>query len=151
MMFFADGIFVREFEQLICNSCADLDDKIQYLRNLENNKEGKVSLFYNSFVWGVYKIEGNTVKTQSTNRQSWPNPYWDLFEQWYLIKENGTLELVYTKNLIDGRYSSEKQNTYDTYDFIETNLNLTSDTWLKNEKWFWCDEEQYKKWKEKQK
>jgi len=104
-------------------------------------------MFYNAFVWGLYVLNGDTLKTQSVNHQSWPNPYWNIFEQWYLIENQKALVLLYSKNLLDGKESSIEPLLNETYYFKEGNFELESKPWLKNEKWFWCDESEYKKWK----
>lgn len=145
IMFFNDGVFVKEFQQLICNNCKGVEDKTSYLKSLENNEHSKTDLFYNGFKWGIYRVEGDIIKTQSVNRQSWPNPYWYLVEVWYKISDDRLIE-IYSKDLIDDEELVIKVDNI-PFDFIETGLILPSNTWLKKEKWFWCDEEQYKEWK----
>jgi hypothetical protein len=95
-------------------------------------------LFYNGFNWGLYTIHGDTIKTQSVNRQPWYNPYWYLVEIWYQIKEDGTLVQVYGKGLITKAEFAPSRDDNIPFVFIETDLEIPSDTWLKKQKWFWC-------------
>ncbi|GAB4450519.1 MAG: hypothetical protein OHK0036_09350 [Bacteroidia bacterium] len=146
MLFFDNGLFVRRFKQVGCGNC-DIKSNTEYLWDVKNNKQPSTDLFYTTFVWGLYKIEGNIVKTQSVNRQSWPNPYWYLVEIGYEITDGNTLVQLYSKDLIENKELSPNSDDTIPFQFIETNILLPSDTWLKGEKWFWCDKEEYKKWK----
>jgi len=146
MMFFSDGIVVRGFVGINCGNC-DIESNNQFLFNISQSNENEKNVFYNGFKWGIFRIFGDTIKMQTVNDQPRFNPYWYLFEQWYLINNDGSLSPIYSKNLIDGRVSALASKTRDTFKFIETNIILPSDTWLKKEEWFWCDREKYREWK----
>lgn len=136
MMFFSNGLVITGFTGLNCGNC-DIESNIQFLIDVSQNKVSETKAFYNGFNWGVYKIDGDTIKMQCVNHQYWSNPYWYLFEHWFLINEDGSLLPIYSKNLIDNTILNEKP-IKSIYNFIETNIQLPSDTWLKNEEWFWC-------------
>ncbi|HRP91178.1 MAG TPA: hypothetical protein PKX92_14205 [Edaphocola sp.] len=141
ILFFSDGVVVIGFGGLNCGNC-EIQSNNQFLSDISQNKPEEAESFYNGFNWGIYKIDRDTVKLQVVNHPPKFNPYWHLFEYWYLINKDGTLQPIYSKNLIDGRLSKKNQRHPQTYQFIETNLHLKSNTWLKREKWFWCDEKQ---------
>jgi hypothetical protein len=150
IMFFSDGLVIRGFNGLNCGNC-DIFSNSQLLFDVSQNKKLETESFYNGFNWGIYTIEGDTIKLHILNHPPRFNPYWHLFEQWYLINNDGSLSPIYSKNLIDGRVSALASITRDTFKFIETNIILPSDTWLKKEEWFWCDKEKYRAWKKERK
>jgi hypothetical protein len=61
-----------------------------------------------------------------------------LVEIWYQIKEDGTLVQVYGKGLITKAEFAPSRDDNIPFVFIETDLEIPSDTWLKKQKWFWC-------------
>ncbi|HNW98228.1 MAG TPA: hypothetical protein PKK00_07460 [Bacteroidales bacterium] len=143
IIFFKDGIVVKgQFGGLKCANC-DTETTNQFLKMVSQNKQPETSVFY-GYNWGVYKVIGDTIKMQTVNSQTWPNPYWYLFENWYLINNDSSLSPIYSKNLIDDKEIRGDAEIPKTYKFIETNLQLPSDTWLKKEKWFWCNKEDWK-------
>ncbi len=148
MLFFPDGLVVTGFTGLNCGNC-DIESNNQFLKNVSQNKQPETSLFYGNN-WGIYIITDDTVKVQVVNSQSWPNPYWYLFEHWFLINADGSLSPIYSKNLIDNKILNENP-IKPIYKFIKTKIQLPSDTWLKKEEWFWCDKEEYKAWKKENK
>jgi hypothetical protein len=147
IIFFSNGLFAREFQQLVCNKCSSTDDKMRYFYNFDSSLCNYNDLFYNSFRWGVYTIEDNLIKTQSLNRQIWPNPYWYLVEVWYLIDSNLAIRSVYAKDLIEGKELVNEKNSDNVHYFINASLKIPPYTWLQNEKWFWCDAKQYDAWR----
>lgn len=142
IIFFSDGLVVTGFSGLNCGNC-DIETNSQFISDVSQNKVPEKDSFYNGFNWGLYRIFGDTIKIQVVNHPPRFNPYWYLFEHWYLIKKDGTLFPIYSKNLIDDKVL-EKTETTISYRHIETNILLPSETWLKKEKWFWCNEEDWR-------
>jgi hypothetical protein len=136
IMFFEDGVFVlgdtksnRTFYE------------IDYLKKVEQKKQPESEQFYNWRYWGIYKIDGDMIKLQYISHQPQFNPYWTLIEVWYKILDENTLKVVYAKDYIHENKSHDESIV--TLEFIETNIQLPSDTWLKKEEWFWCDESEW--------
>jgi len=146
IMFFSDGIFINSFI-----GGNDIASSSLFLENVSKNIKLETDIFYNKFKWGMFKIEGDTIKTQFVNRPSLLIAYWHLIEIWYKIRDGNKLEEIYINNSIENKELDQNSKTIEPFDFIETNFKLNSNTWLKNEKWFWCDDNEYKQWKQKQK
>ncbi|HRP91176.1 MAG TPA: hypothetical protein PKX92_14195 [Edaphocola sp.] len=145
IVFFKDGIFTLGNTK----SHRDYYD-MEYLKRVEQKIQSEYEQFYNWQYWGIYKIVGDTIKMQYISHQPRFNPYWTLIEVWYVMINEKTLKTVYAMDYTHDNKAEFKENIV-TIEFIETSLHLKSDTWLKREKWFWCDEKQYKQWKQKQK
>jgi len=134
-MFFKDGVFVKNDTKLQRTFY-----KIDYLRKIEHQKQPETNQFYNWNYWGIYKVNGDTIKLQYVNHQEWTNPYWLLLEVWYKVIDENTLKVIYSKDYSHDRGSISKNENNVTIDFFKTNITLQSDTWLKKEEWFWCNE-----------
>lgn len=140
-MFFKDGFF-RMSNTRVERVLYDLD----YLKSIEQKVQPEYHEFFNYEFWGIYKFFGDTLKLQYLSHQPRFNPYWTLIEVWYVMVDEKTLKKVYAFN-----YTNENdlkfRETSVGLEFIETKLNLSSDSWLKYEKWLWCNEQQYRLWK----
>lgn len=144
IMFFQDGVLV----------CGNTEThrayyEIDYLKKIEQQIQPETKQFYNAAYWGIYKIDGDTIKLQYISHQPWLNPYWTLIEVWYKMLDENTLKLVYAKDYM--HVNKTRDESIIAIEFVRTDIILPSDTWLKSEKWFWCDEKQYKQWKESRK
>ncbi len=144
IMFFEDGVFV------LGNTKSNRTFyEIDYLKKVEQKKQPESQQFYNWRYWGIYKIDGDTIKLQYISHQPKFNPYWTLIEVWYKMLDENTLKVVYAKD-----YIQENKSHYEsivTLEYIETNIQLPSNTWLKKEEWFWCDKEKFRAWKKENK
>ncbi len=109
---------------------------------------------------GYYKIDNDTIKIKVINHPSFLSPTWMAYEEWYKIINQNTLQLVAHRQLdID---SQEKDYYYpieivDTtkisaarFESLET-IPYSEYSWLLKQKWFWCNESEYKQWKKQQK
>jgi hypothetical protein len=143
IMFFRDGIVVINFEYLIDN----VNDNYDYLNRLIDKDKLGDDLFYNQFHWGTFRIEGNIIKTQFLNRPATKFVSWYLVEKWFEIKEDNSLVAIYKKSLTRNEVGTLTDSEKFPYIFIETNLELPSETWLKKESWFWCTKDQYEAWR----
>lgn len=145
IIFFQDGIFKLGDTKSYRNYY-----NLEYLKKVEQKVQPEYEQFYNWQYWGIYRIVDDTLKLQYVSHQPRFNPYWTLIEVWYVMLDEKTLKAIYTKDFTRDNRVEFKEDIV-TLEFIETNFKLKSDTWLKNENWFWCDEEKYKKWKQSQK
>lgn len=149
LLFFNDGTFASEFYNNI--------DDMEHLFN-EISKHGKNSDFFRTGYWGVYIIDGDTLKTQSINHPSALSSTWHAVERWYKIVDMETIRIIGAKKL--GTSTGETKTTMSfnrradeifwEAKFIPQEILPSSDSWLKDEKWFWCNEENYKAWKKSQ-
>jgi len=109
--------------------------------------------FYNDLSWGKYIVHGDTLKIQNTNHPSFMAPTWMPEEKWYLIKSGNILNPFGFKYIKDSpeRNVSDKIILYDkkilpAIFFPTKELPSPKYSWLLKQKWFWCDEQQYKEW-----
>jgi hypothetical protein len=103
--------------------------------------------------WGAYIISGDTIKAQyrappgsMTNVKT---------ERWFKIIDKNTLEHIFSKaytpitsrDIVEYQKSNKKKDIplikFEPY----SNLPDPNTAWIKSYQWFWCDKEQYKKWK----
>jgi len=114
------------------------------LRNSAYTVSKNVNEFY-----GLYKISGDTIKMMTVNDQVWPNPYWYHSEYWYIISGD-TLKTILDKSYTHDN-PTNKVEPMATIHFIEKNISVTPDVWLKRKKWFWCNSQEYEKYMKKRK
>ena len=152
MVFYKDGTVVTNFWHFNAATVK------QYLFNIvKEEKSNRKNGYYHWNDWGTYKLMNDTIKIMVCEKSRYLNGY-NLYVKWYKIINDSTL--------IDVKYKQLYPNTYeiviDTTHFIGGKINpLThfhafdsippSKPWIKNRKWFWCNKEDYKKYKQEQK
>ena len=144
LMFFEDGIInVFYFKK------SDNVDSIK--TNMHKWANNQISWGTN---WGVYRIEGDTIIGQffwQGGILSTPS----IFEYRYKIIDKKTIKKIYYKSLrkIDEKYYQDnKISTWkdgDIYKYVPTDTLPSSDCWLKEEKWIWRNESDWKDYMEK--
>jgi len=150
IMFFEDGIFVSFGFNI------DISEE-EIKANMSKSVAGRVK--DNQLDWGdwlgVYKIEGDTIIVHYYMRGSWFTP-WYASEVRYKIIDRTTIQPIYYKGLlkIDEQYDKETNKSpwisngsisfFNSADFLPS-----SDCWLKEEKWIWRNEQDWKDYMEK--
>ena len=132
-MFFEDGIHLDNF-------------------SLRSINKPSTSGFYKHAHWGRCTISGDTIKTK------WAAIYPPLngppyaFERWYIVIDRNTIKEIFSKPLhaTTPREMAYYLETY-TYKECQPATFVPMDTlpnsdycWLKKEKWFWRNEEDWK-------
>ncbi|MEZ4720359.1 MAG: hypothetical protein R2813_00610 [Flavobacteriales bacterium] len=88
---------------------------------------------------GNYIVCGDTIKLQYSSNPKEMGKYNTVL--WYLIENKNTLSYLKPE-------SYEKGWSNHTMNFKpQTNLPDPNQSWLKQKKWFWCDEQDFKSWK----
>ncbi len=135
ILFFRDGICAYDFGWYYQTGKQYLDS----LANTPGNRE------INSMYKGVYRVFGDTIKIQVVNNPHWLSPTWMGYEIWYKIVDKNTLKEIGEKQLHNnnGFYSVEETETTEHKNnhlahFISVDSLPSSDIWLKNKKWFLC-------------
>ena len=152
MMFFNDGVFLYNFEDVnFKRREIDPTSNINlYFKEITNDSIQDV-LFRNSFKWGLYKIINDTIKTQITNHPPKIAATWSAWEIWFKVIDENTIIMIDIKpintpensnNYI--KYYQNEAKTVDTATFIHLSNIPSSDCWLMKEKWFWCNEKDWK-------
>ena len=147
-IFFHDNLFVTNFSSSKPKKVIEEFYMIKYDTTMQLNR-----IFNNSYFWGTYKIKGDTIITQGINNPC-PPKVWGASESKYLILSKNKIIQISRKTM--GKYpkydkerweQEDKKRHYLPANFIPVPTLPKSDTWLKNKKWFWKNEEDYYKWK----
>jgi hypothetical protein len=136
-MFFKDGFFVFD----VCLECLKSDETIEH-----------TDFYKGGGRWGLYKIDGDVIKTYSLNPLG--SMSLDLSEIWFKIIDNKTILYLQSKSEVPNNQEdlikldkfSEIYEVYGNFKYFE-HLPDPNKTWLKKEKWIWCNEPEYKEWK----
>lgn len=149
-MFYEDGTFLYEFFDMNEERRKAGNPNISlYFQEIINDNTGKVSSsFYNWFKWGLYIVEGDTIKAQYVNNPLSISPNWNAWEVWYKVIDRNTIIEIYYKP-IHYMSESDKRNWEKNKKqrakvivpakFIAVDEKPSPNCWLKKEDWFWCD------------
>lgn len=137
MIFYEDGtLFYNFFSRF------DYPKDIPgFLKKMTQN--GDKDPFYFGFYWGVYRIDGDTIKAQYINHARGMAP-WDAREEWFKVVNRNTLTCIYAKML--GEKMTEVAivnykkaiSRYTAARFVPLEVIPPPNCWLKKEEWFWC-------------
>jgi hypothetical protein len=149
-IFFKDGIFlfgVTDRDEY--RALSGLNDLDLYFQELTQSTE-KTKRFLNSGYWGLYSVSNDTIRTQYINHPSWNMP-WNATELIFVFDDHGKLNSIQTRalgitntNIIPSRTELIRHPA----EYIPLETLPSSDAWLKREKWFWCDEDEWRTYME---
>ena len=147
LMFYKDGTYVEGFSYSYHKSIQSQFEEII-------NDKKKLKVFHNN-VWGRYIICGDTIKVQTVERPGCGSmsPIWYLENIWYKVIDRNTIVGIFPSNNIIVYPSALEENPYmirygTPAKFYPLSVRPNSDCFLKSEKWFWCNEELYKQYKQ---
>ena len=110
----------------------------------ENSEIHCAKNFYGNY-WGGYIISGDTIKMQKMYKGRSLNSGWHLRENWYKIIDKSTILCINSFNLPTTEISQPVQRTRYPVIFIPIPTKPPPDkSWILKEKWFWCNEEEWK-------
>lgn len=142
ILFQKDGIV---FSNLMNSFTYNGDDYINYL------KYYRYQLVVDNTPTGIYSISNDTIKVQSVNNPTHPK-VWGASEVYYKIIDRNTLveidaRLLHKHTSDDSvRFNSTRKYIKKSEaKFVKIENMPEFNCWLKEEKWFWCNE---KDWKE---
>lgn len=146
-IFYEDNTFVVTFRQVWIE-----------LQEAEDNDK-RTYFFYRYNSWGYYSIkEDGTIVLKKISHRPYGNGYWTSYESIFImdhlkligVSENQTypIDVIIKSENDTTKLDGSNQYSYDLtfYDSCDCK---TSDTWLKYEKWFWKNEQDYIEWIEK--
>lgn len=129
MLFYPDGIIINEFDPKLFES-----KNRYYVGN-----------------WGSYIIKDDTIKIHLVFTSVYDGFVWYVIKDKYTLREIvGKIGRDITSN--DIKAISKPTNLLYESDFIFRNyypLPNPDLSWIKNKKWFWCNEQEFKKWRKK--
>ena len=124
------------------------DDYINYLKYYRDQ------LVLDNTPTGIYSISNDTIKVQSVNNPTIPK-VWGASEVYYKIIDRNTLVEIdarllhkHTSDDSVGFYLSKKYIKKSEAKFVKMENMPVFDSWLKREKWFWCNEKEWKEYME---
>lgn len=143
MIFYEDGTFL--YNVSVINPFSNYNDYFK-----EVLRKGQSDLFFKSNWWGVYSLSGDTIKTQFLRHAANFTPWWG-GERWFLIKDKNTLQLIFSGFLFnETEEDKQRGNAYvkTASDAIFYPLKVIPPpyAWFKENKFFWRNEEDWKKY-----
>lgn len=149
IMFFEDGTWVYfHFKTDIPEN-----EKNENMSNSVISWMEKNQLCWGSY-WGVYKIEGDTIIHYLYSKASfWVG--WTLVEKRYKVINRNAIKQIYYRNLLN--YSDDYNMNNSPWIDGEIQIFTPADSlpspncWLKEEKWIWRNESDWKAYMERQK
>ena len=153
-LFFNDGIMIENmFSSKLTSDTVDMPKHLTKMA-IDTTKSMKLL-----GVWGTYIISGDTIKTQTIRPSGSLNDGWSSWEKYFKVINRTTIKLIYKKPLHYLSPSDKKVYTEHYYQerikdeipakFIPSKAIPSSDCWLKEEMWFWKDENNYLEYKDK--
>lgn len=148
-VFFNDGTFVSGLYDINYENL-NLEDIHKLLSKKENDLNRR-------FWWGYYSLENNTLQLKRIENKLYPCDPWPANYYEY-EKINEKFKCVSSKDIAPFK---ERDKSYEDYldrnpsikyhelVFVDSCDCATSETWLKYEKWFWKNEQDYLDWIEK--
>ena len=143
-MFFEDGMWV-DFS--FKSGLSENEIRANMLRSVESWK--KKDRFRWGRDWGVYQIQNDTIIVYGYFKGSFLEA-WFLYEERYKVIDRKTIQWIYLRKISkadDSYYEDPNYSPWinkEHYDFISADSLPSSDCWLKEEKWIWRKESDWK-------
>ena len=152
-MFYNNGLYVYNIRDIYYDYSSRKwvkKDVSSFLKDFSKNSEaiGAKSFYGNS--WGNYIISGDTIKVQRISKAMSLNDNWQMQETWYKIIDKNTILCINIFNLPITLVSQprKRERFPITFSPIPTKPDYNK-SWILREKWFWCDEQDWKDYMEK--
>lgn len=141
-IFYKNGFFIKGFSKLFCYQTSE---------NLKKYKD------LNGGKWGLYTLSGDTIKAQFVESPSTMS--FEKGEWWFKIIDRNTIQLLdfkyrirLTSEEVKKSQLSKQIDDLPLCKFARIDAMPNPDkSWVKMEKWFWCNKEKYKEWKKNRK
>jgi hypothetical protein len=144
-VFFEDGTWVDfYFKRDVSN-----DDKADMSKSIHSRIEKK-QVRWGSF-WGVYRTQNDTIIVYRYMKGSFWE-VWSLSEERYKVVDRETVQRISCRGLLKADESSNDiygTKVNDTFHFTPADSLPSSDCWLKEEKWIWRNESDWKEYMER--
>jgi hypothetical protein len=143
-VFYEDGTWV------IFSMRKNKEDRIDNLFNYIDTWNEKKQIRWGTY-WGVYKIKKDTIIVHSYDKGNFVQAWW-LEERRYRVIDRKTVQLIYSKGLLHESVKYAETNNISSWVDIDKNpVHFTpadslpsSDCWLKEEKWIWRNESDWR-------
>jgi hypothetical protein len=159
LLFYNNGILISGFDDFNYKRIEIEESKnisLFFSEVVENDETKEAKFFYNSINCGTYIICGDTIKMQIIHKSYSMNDTWDGWERWCKIIDKNTLQFInYFPITISEKgkrfilqYNPPTFGRYYQFTFLPT-IPKPDKFWILKEKWFWCNEQDWKNYMEK--
>ena len=143
-MFFEDGLYVDQFH--FKKDLSENEIKANLTKSIHIGVEKRHVSW--GFFWGVYKIVEDTLVVYKYLRGSFWTP-WYFVEERYKVVDSKTIQRIYQKDLLKCNGDYDPCKVHDNFYFTSADSLPSSNNWLKEEKWIWRNEQDWKDYMEK--
>jgi hypothetical protein len=149
VMFFEDGSYTWSFHFKEGVTYDNINRNMsEWVKKWDENKQIRWGGY-----WGVYRIEGDTIIGNYFEKGLLLR-CWTFGEERYKIMDSTTIKKIYLKSLLKGdeNYYNSKSpwlSNEVSVHFVPADSLPSSDCWLKEEKWIWRNESDWKSYMEK--
>jgi hypothetical protein len=154
-MFFEDGMVNMRVHDYDAFPNPNKEENIsQYIHQVITESDGKqAKSFYNSLGWGRYIITDDTIKSYYHSGWGYPDCY--AFEIWFKVLDRNHISDIYFARIMESTLQmtdiQKKENVYENAipsSFVPLEGIPPTNSWIKGEKWFWSNEENWKDYME---
>jgi len=145
IMFFDDGIWVDfRFKE----DATEEKIKMNMWKNITTGIDHKKTIRWGED-WGIYEIRNDTIVVSIFGYAYIMGDFW--IENRYKILDKNNIQLVYTKSLLKKDENNDESPWIEpfNYQFIPADSLPSSDCWIKEQKWTWRNESDWKEYMEK--
>jgi len=144
IVFYEDGTFIYNYWDLTTLKNVDSSDKHFEEATIKRIKNPE--LYYSTFFWGIYRIEGDTIITQRIFNASLLAP-WNAWEDKYVVLDRKTIVMIpsATKSLYKTTKAERRKTAVEMAKrkFLPAKFKQSTnlpppDSWLKKEAWTKC-------------
>ncbi|MDP2235735.1 MAG: hypothetical protein Q8J88_04805 [Bacteroidales bacterium] len=154
MIFFRDGMFITDFFDYNRNSRVNNTENTEaYVQELGIDRNA-LELFLNSSNWGLYMFIDDTIYVHYINHPQLLVP-WGSSSECFIINNFMQIEKINECMLLSKTdptfgLKAPNVNPYLYRPAVRINVKAlpSSNAWLKREKWFWCDESEWRAYME---
>ena len=159
-LFFNDGIVIKNMVGYDKSIPVEDNERVNKSPNQLSNHLYEMTRDTNNNliiwgIWGTYRVSSDTIKTQSVYQGTNLNDGWYGWEEHFYILDDTTLvqtaikPLHYNANPLDQKLLADKVKMKKPLRFIPAKAVPNSDCWLKDESWFWKNENDFLNYKKK--
>ena len=141
-MFFQDGTWV------IFSMKKNTEEKINNLFNYVETWSEKKQVRWGTY-WGVYEMKNDTIIVHYYDKGTLLKG-WSLNQRKYKVIDRRTIQIIYDRSILEQSEEYYKTNTpwlnLKPVHFILADSLPSSDNWLKENKWIWRNESDWKEY-----
>jgi len=148
IMFYNNGLMVYNMADIYYNYIKKehlRKDVASFLQDFSENSEAVGANDFYGNDWGRYIVCGDTIKVQRAHKSTSLNDAWVLREIWYKIIDKNTILCIDYFRLPTTTVPQVSRGENYLMNFIPIPAKPKPDkSWILKEKWFWCNESDWK-------